>query len=69
MMNLVLLSIFVRASNELLTYRKILRHGTDGFTSLPNEGELRILLLSAGIEPAYLRSNGNHASHYTTEDD
>jgi hypothetical protein len=43
-----------------LTRRKILRHGTDGFTSLPKEVVLRILIAlknpfpSAGYEPANL---------------
>jgi hypothetical protein len=60
---------------EFLTYRTILRHGTDGFTSSPKEGVQRIFialenpLSSAGIEPANLGSSGNLAGHYTTEDD
>jgi hypothetical protein len=47
-----------------LTCRKILRHGTDGFTSSPKEGVLRIFIglknlsSSAGFEPASLGSNG-----------
>jgi hypothetical protein len=45
-----------------------LRHGTDGFTSPPKEGVLRILLYffpstSAGFEPANLGSSGKHANH------
>ena len=46
-----------------------LRHGTDGFTSPPKEGMLRIfspeknLTASAGIEPAILGSRGQHANH------
>ena len=45
-----------------------LRHGTDGFTSPPKEGVLRIffapknLTASAGFEPANLRTKGQHAT-------
>jgi hypothetical protein len=46
-----------------------LRHGTDGFTSSPNEGVLRIFFFaiknpsaSAGFEPAKLGSKGQHAT-------
>jgi hypothetical protein len=35
-------SIFVHSRRVFLTCRKILRHGTDGFTSPPKEGMLRI---------------------------
>ena len=37
-----------------------LRHGTDGFTSPPKEGVLRIF--SAGFEPANLGNKGQHAT-------
>jgi len=36
-----------------------LRHGTDGFTSPPKEGALRIFF--AGFEPAKLGTTGQHA--------
>ena len=44
-----------------------LRHGTDGFTSLPKEGVLKIFLpkyptASAGFEPANLGTEGQHAT-------
>ena len=45
-----------------------LRHGTDGFTSPPKEGVLRIFSplkirrLSAGFEPANLGTKGQHAT-------
>ena len=45
-----------------------LRHGTDGFTSLPKEDMLRIFLAlknptaSAGFEPANLGNKGQHAT-------
>ena len=44
-----------------------LRHGTDGFTSPPNEGVLRIFALknpkaSVGFEPANLGTKGQHAT-------
>ena len=44
-----------------------LRHGTDGFTSLPKEGVLRIFrpknpAASAGFEPANLGTKGQHAT-------
>jgi hypothetical protein len=44
-----------------------LRHGTDGFTSPPKEGMLRIFFrpknptASAGFEPAILGTRGQHA--------
>jgi hypothetical protein len=56
-----------------LTSRKIVRHGTSGFTSCPKEGVLRILIAlkkaiaSAGFEPATLGSSGKHTNYYTTE--
>jgi len=46
-----------------------LRHGTDGFTSPPKEGMLRIFFFAlknptalAGFEPANLGSKGQHAT-------
>jgi hypothetical protein len=51
---------------------KMLRHGTDGFTSRAKEVVLRILSSSAGLERKHLEnvgSNGMHANHQTTEDD
>ena len=45
-----------------------LRHGTDGFTSPPKEGVLRIFFAlknptaSAGFEPANLSAKGQHAT-------
>ena len=45
-----------------------LRHGTNGFTSLPKEGVLRIFFAlknstaSAGFEPANLGTKGQHAT-------
>jgi len=45
-----------------------LRHGTDGFTSPPKEGVLRIFFglknptASAGFEPANLGTKGQHAN-------
>ena len=45
-----------------------LRHGTDGFTSPPKEGVLRIFFASknptasAGFEPANLGTKGQHAT-------
>jgi len=45
-----------------------LRRGTDGFTSPPKEGVLRIFFAlknptaSAGFEPANLGTNGQHAT-------
>jgi hypothetical protein len=45
------------------TLHTLRRQECCGFLSLKNPSS------SAGIEPANLRSNGIHASHYTTEDD
>ena len=46
-----------------------LRHGTDGFTSPPKEGVMRIFFFaiknptaSAGFEPANLGTKGQHAT-------
>ena len=60
------------------TFRDILhaanlRHGTDGFTSPPKEGVLRIFSLlknpkaSAGFEPANLGTKGQHATPRPTK--
>jgi hypothetical protein len=74
-MNLALRSIIAHISKGSLTYRKILRHGTYGFTSSPKEGLLWVLIAlkypspSAGFEAANLGSNTKHANHSTTEDD
>jgi hypothetical protein len=37
---------FFHTSNGSLTCHKILRHGADGFTSLPKEGVLRIFIIA-----------------------
>jgi hypothetical protein len=56
-----------------LTRRKILRHGTDRFTSLQKEvvlwflSPLNIHRHRPGFEPANLGSSGKHYNHYTTE--
>jgi hypothetical protein len=56
-----------------LTFRKMLRHGTSGFTSHPKEGVLRIFIALkksialAGFESATFVSSGKHTNHYTTE--
>jgi hypothetical protein len=56
-----------RNSRDLL-HATNLRHGTDGFTSLPKEGMLRIFFAlknptaSAGFEPANLGTKGQHAT-------
>jgi hypothetical protein len=58
-----------------LTWRRILWHGADIFTSPLKEGVLRIFIALefssplARFEPANLESNGQHANQYTTEDD
>jgi hypothetical protein len=73
-MNFALRSILIHTSKGSLTC-KILRHGTDSFTSHPKEGVLQtfIALKNAspppGFEPADLGSNGKHANHLTTEND
>jgi hypothetical protein len=51
----------------LLNAAKLL-HGTDGFTSPPKEGMLRIFRPknptdSAGLEPANLGTRGQHVNH------
>jgi hypothetical protein len=50
-----------------LTCRKILRHGTSGFTSHPKESVVRIFIALAGLERATLVSSGKHTNNYTTE--
>ena len=44
-----------------------LRHGTDGFTSLPKEGALKNLTASAGFEPTNLGTKGQHATCRTSK--
>jgi hypothetical protein len=72
---LALQSITVCTSKRSLTCHKVLRHGTDSFTSPPNEVVLRVFIVlknsspTARFKPANLGSNGRHANHYTTEDD
>jgi hypothetical protein len=74
-MNSALRSIFVHTSKVSLTWRKILRHGADGFTSPLKEGVLSIFIAlknpspSARSEHANLESNGKQANHYNTEDE
>jgi hypothetical protein len=48
---------------------KILRHGSDGFTSPPKEGVQRIFNALKKLLPANFGSSGKHANHYKTEDD
>ena len=56
-----------RNSRDLL-HAANLRHGTDGFTSPPKEGTLKIFFAlknptaSAGFEPANLGTKGQHAT-------
>jgi len=56
-----------RNSRDLI-HAANLRHGTDGFTSPPKEGVLRIFFAhknptaSAGFEPANLGTKGQHAT-------
>jgi hypothetical protein len=60
---------------DSLTCRKILRHGTDGFTSPATEVVVRIVIAiknpspSDGFGPANLGSRGNHADYKTAEGD
>ena len=64
---------FCLNSDLYVTFRDLLhdvklRHGTDGFTSPPKEGVLRIFFrpknptASAGCEPANLGTKGQHAT-------
>jgi hypothetical protein len=61
---------FFHTSKGFLTFCKILRHGTDGFTSHLKEGVPQIFIAAqlAMTEPVNLGSNGKHTSHYTAED-
>jgi hypothetical protein len=58
-----------------LSYRKILRHGSDGFTFPPKEVVLRIFIAvkntspPAGLEPANIGSNRKHANDNIIEGD
>jgi hypothetical protein len=60
-------SIFFHARKVLLHAVNV-RHGTDGFTSVPKEVVLRIFVAlknpssSAGFEPTSLGSSGKHAT-------
>jgi hypothetical protein len=71
------LVIYCASQSELLKNlrHKILRRGTDGFTSRLKEVVLRIFIAlknpssSAGSEPANLGSNGKHDNQQTTEGD
>ena len=53
---------------RVLLHAANMRHGTNGFTSLPKEGVLRIIFAlknptaSAGFEPANLGTKGQHAT-------
>jgi hypothetical protein len=64
---------YLRYLKGSLTCRKILRHGTYGFTSHPKEGVLRIFIAIKnplpwwGFEPAILWCSGKHTNHYTTK--
>jgi len=59
-----------RNSRDLLQAAN-LRHGTDGFTSSPKEGVLKIFFAlknptaSVGFEPANLGTKGQHATSRT----
>jgi hypothetical protein len=54
-----------------LTCRKILRHGSSGFTSHPKEVVLRIFIALKNTSPwlsfKVFVSSGKHTNHYTTE--
>jgi hypothetical protein len=60
-------------SQGISTCRKILRHGTSGFTSHPKEGVLRIFIALKNtsprqdFEPTILGYSGKHTNHFTTE--
>jgi hypothetical protein len=75
MLNLASRSSLFHTLKGSLTCRKIIRHGSDGFTSCPKEGVLQIFIAlknpspSAGFEPENIGPNGKHANHYTTKDD
>jgi hypothetical protein len=57
-----------QVNRRVLLHAANLRHGTDGFTSLQNEGKLWIFRLKnltalARFEPAILGTRGQHANH------
>ena len=60
-------------TSRYLLHAVNIRHGTDDFTSLPKEGVLRIFFAlknptdSAGFEPAYLDTKGQHATSRPTK--
>jgi len=61
------LNAYLHVTFRDLLHAVKLRHGTDGFTSAPKEGKLRIfcpknLTASAGCEPANLGTKGQHAT-------
>ena len=47
---------------RVLLHPANMRHGTNGFTSLPKGGVLRIFSASAGFEPANLGTKGQYAT-------
>jgi hypothetical protein len=52
-------------NRRVLLHVANLRHGTDGFTSPPKEGMLRIFSpeKSDGFKPVILGTRGQHANH------
>ena len=60
--------VLPRIHFRVLLHAANMRHGTNGFTSLPREGVLRIffalknLTASAGFEPLNLGNKGQHAT-------
>jgi hypothetical protein len=64
---------YLRYLKGSLTFHKIVRHGTYGFTSHPKEGVLRIYipiknpLPRWGFESATLGCSSTDTNHYTTE--
>jgi hypothetical protein len=69
----ILPTIIYRARRVLL-HAVNLRHGTDGFTSPPKEGVLRILpplkpIVLGRVWTHDLGSSGKHANNYTTDGD
>jgi hypothetical protein len=57
-------SLMITTSTEIIRDFLLaakLQHGTDGFTSPPKEGMLRIF--SAGCEPVNSGTRGQHANH------
>jgi hypothetical protein len=69
------LQVYLFIPSGILTYRKILGHGADGFTSPTKEVVLRIFITLKnspsypGFEPVNVGSNYKHDNHYTTEND